>query len=260
MYFRRLNARGRLAYIAVVMLISLALAGIGFVWWAAQSAEPMPEALDALMSDEVVTVDYTLWLTFAPKAGSPTTGFIIYPGGRVDPRAYAPAAYALAADGYLVVIVPMPLNLAVFAPNSAEEVITAFPTIEHWAIGGHSLGGTMAANFAVEHPTEIGALVLWAAYPAAGSALAERNDLQVTSIYGTNDGLATVADIEGSKADLPPTTTYVTIEGGNHAQFGWYGPQDGDNPPTISRAAQQEMIVAATSQALAAVTEAETAE
>jgi hypothetical protein len=27
----------------------------------------------------------------------------------------------------------------------------------------------------------------------------------------------------------------VSIEGGNHAQFGWYGPQEGDNPATISR-------------------------
>ncbi|MCB0120849.1 MAG: hypothetical protein KDE58_01335, partial [Caldilineaceae bacterium] len=113
MYFRRLSTRGKITYIVTVILISLVVAGIGFAWWAAQAAEPMPEALAALVSDDQVTVDYTVWLTFTPTAQAPTSGFIFYPGGRVDPRAYAPAAHAIAAAGYLVVIVPMPLNLAV---------------------------------------------------------------------------------------------------------------------------------------------------
>jgi len=254
MYFRRLNTRGKITYIVTVILLSLVVAGIGFAWWAAQAAEPMPEALAALLSDDQVTVDYTVWLTFTPTTQAPTNGFIFYPGGRVDPRAYAPAAHAIAAAGYLVVIVPMPLNLAVLAPNRAEEVIAAFPAIKQWAIGGHSLGGTMAASFAADHPGAVNKLILWAAYPASSSSLANRDDLLVTTIYGTNDGLATVADIEAARPDLPPTTTYVPLEGGNHAQFGWYGPQTGDNTASISRAVQQEATIAATLQALAADT------
>jgi hypothetical protein len=38
----------------------------------------------------------------------------------------------------------------------------------------------------------------------------------------------------------------VAVQGGNHAQFGWYGPQDGDNAPAISREAQQGQVVEAT--------------
>jgi hypothetical protein len=38
---------------------------------------------------------------------------------------------------------------------------------------------------------------------------------------------------------------YVIIEGGNHAQFGDYGPQPGDNQATISRADQQAQTVEA---------------
>lgn len=250
MYFRKLSLRGRITYIFTVILISLTVAGIGFAWWAAQTAIAMPEALPALESNRDVLVDYTLWLTFTPTDHTPTSGFIFYPGGRVDPRAYAPAAQALAATGHLVVIVPMPLNLALLAPDRALEVMAAFPSINHWTLGGHSLGGTMAATFVAENPDAVESLVLWAAYPPAGVELAGQSDLAVTVIYGTNDGLATVADIEAARSLLPATAHFVPIEGGNHAQFGWYGVQSGDNEATISREMQQQAVIAATIQAL----------
>ena len=90
-------------------------------------------------------------MCFDPLITEPTTGLIFYPGGKVDARAYAPAAHAIAAQGYLVVITPMPLNLAVFGVDRAADVVKAFPSIKHWAIGGHSLGGSMAASFASKH-------------------------------------------------------------------------------------------------------------
>jgi len=76
-------------------------------------------------------------------------------GARVDARAYSPAGQAIAAEGYQVVIVPMPLNLAGFAINRASKVITAFPHIVHWVIGGHSHGGAMAASFAYNNPATV---------------------------------------------------------------------------------------------------------
>ena len=85
---------------------------------------------------------------------------IFYPGGRVDPRSYAPAARAIAAQGYLAVITPMPLNLAVFTPGRAAQVIAAYPEIHTWAIGGHSLGGAMAANFSHKSRRGAGAVLL----------------------------------------------------------------------------------------------------
>ncbi|MDQ3247653.1 MAG: alpha/beta hydrolase, partial [Chloroflexota bacterium] len=137
--------RVRRLLLGLLLLILLAVAG--FVIWALWTPTPMPEALAALASDPAVQVNIDDWLVFQPAAGSATTGFIFYPGGRVDARAYAPAAHAIAATGVLVVIVPMPLNLAVFAPNRADQVITAYPAIQRWAIGGHSLGGAMAATY-----------------------------------------------------------------------------------------------------------------
>lgn len=205
----------------------------------------MPEALAALQSDDQVQVETEPWLLFRPVGEEPTTGLILYPGGRVDPRAYAVAARALAGEGYQVVIVPMPLNLAVLAPGRVAEVMAAFPEVKHWAVGGHSLGGSMAARFAHQNPGVVQGLALWASYPASGNDLSDHH-LIATSIYGTRDGLATEEKIAASRTLLPPDTRWVPIEGGNHAQFGWYGPQAGDNPASISRQVQQEQIVAAT--------------
>jgi hypothetical protein len=217
----------------------------GFVIWAITPAGPMPEAMKALQSDVEVQVETEPWLVFRPLADDPMAGLALYPGGHVDPRSYAPAARALAEQGYLVAIVPMPLNLAVLAPDRAAEVMAAFPEIDRWAVGGHSLGGAMAARFAYQSPNTIDGLVLWAAYPASTDDLSSF-PLVVTSISATRDGLATPDKIAASRPLLPGGTRWVVIEGGNHAQFGSYGSQRGDGTATISRDEQQRQIVAAT--------------
>jgi pimeloyl-ACP methyl ester carboxylesterase len=229
--------------LAVFSLVAVLV--LGFVAWGSTPAKPMPEALIALQSNPQGSVTIDRWLTFQPTNMQPKTGFIFYPGARVDYRAYAPAAQAIANQGYLVVIVHMPLNLAVFQPDAAANVITAHPEIVHWVVGGHSLGGSMAANFVYTHPGAVEGLALWASYPAASNNLS-LSGVRVLSIFGTLDGLSTPAKIEASHALLPADTAFVPVEGGDHAQFAWYGPQSGDNPATISRENQQAQIVQAT--------------
>ncbi len=231
------------------ILIVLVVVFAGFVIWAETPPSPMPEAYNALTSDSSVTVSIGSWLVFAPVSSNASTGFIIYPGGRVDFRSYAPAAHAIAAEGYLVIIPLMPLNLAVFGVGTANDVVGHYPNISSWAIGGHSLGGTMAAQFAFENPSKIKGLVLWAAYPASGTDLSKSN-LLVTTIHGSNDGLVSTVQIDDSLKLLPPSTVRVEIAGANHAQFGWYGDQAGDNAATITREAQQNLTVNATVQLL----------
>ncbi len=229
-----------LAFLAVVVLLLS-----GFIIWAETPLGPSPEAEAALASDMQVRVTTANWLVFEPANTQPTTGLIIYPGGHVDYRAYAPQARAIAAQGYLVVVPHMPLNLAVFDPGVAGRVIAKYPHIQQWAVGGHSLGGSMAANFIAGNPGAAGGLVLWASYPAGSDDLS-RQDLKVVSIYASNDGVASLDDIRGAQSLLPAATQWVEIAGGNHAQFGWYGPQGGDNPAGIDPLAQQEQTVAAT--------------
>ncbi len=225
-----------------------------FALWASLIPAPMAEALEAMRSDAQVLVGAEPWLTFQPTSGDPQAGLIFYPGGRVDPRAYAPMARAMAENGYLAVIVPMPLNLAIFSPERAAEVIEAYPDIESWAVGGHSLGGAMAAQYAGQHPTQVAGLLLLAAYPASNNDLSSL-DLLVTSIYATADGLATPDKIKASEMLLPADTVWVAIEGGNHSQFGWYGFQNGDNPAGLSRQEQQAIMISATMDLLMRVKE-----
>jgi hypothetical protein len=232
-----------LASSIVFVLFILAIGG--FVVWANDASGPMPEAVQALESTNTVQVETEPWLIFKPVGQEPTTGYIFYPGGKVDPRSYAPMAQSIAEQGYLVVIPPMPLNLAVLAPGEAADVIAAFPEIETWVIGGHSLGGSMAANYAKKHPDQISGLALLASYPASSDDLSQ-NDLEVLSMYGSHDQVADYAKIYASKALLPADTRFIPVEGGNHAGFGWYGPQSGDGEATISRKEQQAQVVQAT--------------
>ncbi len=232
-------------WILVAALALILIGAAGFVIWASNPLGPAPEALAALQSDEQVQVEQGDWLVFRPTSSEPSDGLIIYPGGRVDYRSYAPVARGIAAQGYLVVIPPMRLNLAVFSPDRASDVINDYPEIENWTISGHSLGGTMAASYALQHPQTISGLVLWASYPAGNNSLAQAN-LAVASISASEDGLATPADIEASRPLLPSTTKWTEIMGGNHAQFGAYGTQPGDGQATISQQEQHSQIIEAT--------------
>ena len=225
-----------------------------------ESHPPMPEALEAMDSDlrvEVETVEVAEWeegsnfyFVFKPKHSNPTIGFIFYPGGLVDPRAYAPPAHAIAAQGYLTVIVKMKRDLAVLSADRADKIISDYAGIKTWIIGGHSIGGSFACYYAQKHTDVIDGVVLWAAWPSEGFRL-DGTDLKAIVIYGTNDGHPD--DIKAGAEHLPEGTPFVEIEGGNHTQCGYYWDgvnenyvQDGDNPADISREDQQRIIVQST--------------
>jgi dienelactone hydrolase len=239
--------------IVLTVLLVLVVAVSGFIVWAETPLGPMSEALEALESDSYVVVTKGKWLVFRPAQDGAEAGFIMYPGGRVDYRSYAPVARGIAAEGYLVVIVRMPLNLAVFGSGAARDVLSAFPEVDAWAVGGHSLGGSMAARFVYRNPSAVDGLILWASYPASGDDLSDR-DIAVATIYGTKDGLATYDKIERSLGLLPLDALIVGIDGGNHAQFGSYGPQGGDDEASITREQQQSQIIEATFQLLRKIT------
>ncbi len=227
-----------------VLIIPLAILA-GFLIWASTPLGPMPEALNALQSSTSVHIFIDRWLIFKPTTNTKNTGVIIYPGGRVDPRSYAPSAQELSSLGYLTVIVPMPLNLAVFGSEQATDVMLAFPEIKNWVIIGHSLGGTMAARYTLRHQDNVAAIILWGSYPAEDDDLSKLEILSM-SIFGTLDGLTTLQDINSSRHLLPENTIWIPIQGGNHAQFGWYSDQPGDKTALISREAQQQMVIDAT--------------
>ena len=203
-----------------------------------------PAAEDAMVSDDVVSVTEQNgnWV-FAPE--SPTAGLIFYPGGKVENTAYAPLLHDLAEDGILCVLVKMPCNLAVLDRNAADSIPERFSEVTDWYIGGHSLGGAMAASYAAKHTDELDGLVLLAAYSTADLT---DSGLRAYSTYGSEDGVLNHEKYEADRTNLPQDTTETVIDGGCHAGFGSYGAQKGDGTPTISAEEQQRQ----TADALAA--------
>lgn len=224
----------------LLVLLSALFAGfIVFLAWGMTPLGPDDVALEAMVSGGDVTVqDNGEFLVFTPVSNQPITALIIYPGGHIDYRSYSPIARQIAGRGYQVAIVRMPLSLPVFGVNKADEVIAAYPGIRYWVIGGHSLGGSMAASYARAHPFRVQGLFLWASYPQ------ERDDLSATdlkglSTYGSDDMVLNMENLNSTLDLLPPGTIRQVIDGGNHAQFGNYGAQPGDGIATISSEDQQ---------------------
>jgi len=234
-----------LGLVALVVVVA-----IGFIIWAETPSPPGTDAMAALQSDSAVQViDHGSYISFEPTGQESTTAFLFYPGGHVDLRAYSPILRRIAERGYLVVLVRVNLNLAFFDIEAGAPVLRDFPGITTWVTGGHSLGGVASAYFAHNHP-EVRGIVFWASYPADDRL--KNTDIRVLSIYGTEDGgLDHGAKIEEYKAFEPADTEFIVIQGGNHAQFGDYGPQPGDNPATISPESQWQQTTEATVQFLA---------
>jgi hypothetical protein len=154
------------------------------------------------------------------------------------------AAHQIATQGYLVVIFQAPLNPVVLDPTVALELITGYPEILCKPVGVHWLGGSMAANYALSHLAFVQGLVLSASSPASSDTLSS-SGMKGLSVSSTLDGLSTPAKIQASLTLFAADTTFIPIEGGNHAQLGWYGSQPGDNHATITRKTPKDQIVRA---------------
>jgi pimeloyl-ACP methyl ester carboxylesterase len=148
----------------------------------------------------------------------------------------------------------MPFNIAVFRPNVAAKIVAAHPEIRRWAIGGHSVGGAMAAQFTHTHSESIDGLAIWASYPP-GNADLSGLAIPALSIYGSREITVTDESVAERKHLLPPDTRYVRIEGGDHHQFGSYVIDPGEHRATLDRAAQHEQIVQETLALLKQVSE-----
>ncbi|NTU71728.1 MAG: alpha/beta hydrolase [Coriobacteriia bacterium] len=243
-----------LAWLGGIVLVVLVGGVAAGVWWGTHPLGPSTAALAALESDSGVRVAKTGsgW-EFAPASGAePTSALIYYPGGHVDARSYARYARDLAAKGHLVVVPIMPLSLAVLNASAADTVIATHPSISSWVIGGHSLGGAMAAQYVAQNRGLLSGLVLQGAYAAPGTDLSAETLMVLTQV-GTLDTVVSQENLSAGRALLPPSARYEDLQGGNHAQFGDYGPQPGDTAnPTMSADEQRRLAVEGTAQVLEA--------
>lgn len=232
-------------WIALGVVGALLLA-IGIWLLPMRAGEASREILDYTQMDVMTVVDDGHSLTFCPLYPTETKAIIFYPGAKVDYHAYTPIMYQIAQAGVPVVVMKMPLNLAFFDPNAADDIIDApyficQNEISEWYVGGHSLGGAMAAQYAAENPDKITGLILWGSYPGSNLDLTN-SSLRVLSIYGSADGLTSLAEIEESRSRVPLTSKFYGISGANHAQFGDYGVQSGDGEALIDPSQQWVLI------------------
>ncbi len=174
-------------------------------------------------------------LAFEPDDAE--VGFIFYPGGKVEYTAYVPLMSSLAEEGVLCILLEMPFNLAVLDMNAASGLTEDHPEIAEWYIGGHSLGGSMAASFLANNTDDFDGLILLGSYSTAEITL------PVLSVYGSEDNVLNREKYEEYKPNITSSLTETVIEGGCHAYFGMYGEQDGDGIPAISNGEQIELTV-----------------
>ncbi len=209
----------RLTGMPLVLLTAVLLAVAALVIYSRQTVAADPRAERAFDPDETMRVTRDAWVSFRPRDVEPATGVIFYPGGKVEPAAYAPILRALAERGMLVALVPMPLNLAILAPDRGADVMRRNPAVRHWFIAGHSFGGVMAARFAFDRRDSLAGLILWAAFPERSVDLAD-TALPVLSVYGTQDEITAPQEILTARAVLPDGATLAAIEGADHWSFG----------------------------------------
>ena len=213
----------------IVLLVLAVLAGT-FFWYVSDYYPADEIALEVLAQDGTIEVQDDL--TILSPSYPTDTAVIFYPGAKVEAEAYLPLLTKIRQTGVTCILVHMPFRMAIFDANAAEEVMEQFPDIRHWYIAGHSMGGAMASQFAADHPDQVDGLILLGAY--------------IYGDYPPEKTLTVYGSLNQSVEDkIDYTENIVEIEGGNHAQFGNYGPQKGDLPATISAEEQQARTVAA---------------
>ena len=191
-------------------------------------------ALAAVKTEQRVSVSQTAygWFFDGP---SEDNVLVFYPGAKVEETAYAPLMRQLAVRGVDVCIVKMPFRLAFFGLNKATDVFGLY-NYKNRYIGGHSLGGAMAAEYAAGHGEDLTGVILLAAYPTKPLD----PSLLLLSVYGSEDGVLNTQKVAEGRGFAPARYTEQIIEGGNHAQFGNYGVQKGDGVAAVSAGEQQE--------------------
>lgn len=220
------------------VLILILVAALGFYIWSQQTYKPTAQLKNLVTTEDYKKVD-DLYV-FQPQQKS-DFGIILYPGAKVEPLAYGYIAKELQQQGYLVVIPTMRFNMAIFEEKKADSIIKRYGDVRRWVIGGHSLGGVVAASYTKNNPDHIAGLFLYASYPSKNIDFSTSN-LPTLSIFGELDEVSPPKDIFAHQSNLSTSAVLHEIIGGNHAGFGMYGKQADDGEPTISNLNQQKQV------------------
>lgn len=223
-------------WIALVVIALVVSCSVGFaVYFADYYHAALGNDAYTESSEAVPVLQESSFTAFGDASSK--TGFIFYPGAKVESAAYAPLMADIADQGILSISVQMPFNFAFFDTDAAARVMAAYPSIEHWFIGGHSLGGVVASTWAAKHADQVDGVIFLASYPSDDLS---GTDLRALSLYGSEDRVLNRESYEAAASKWPPSFTEMVIPGANHGQFGNYGVQAGDGTAAISAPEQWE--------------------
>lgn len=214
----------------VTVAILLVLIVGSFFWYVSDYYRAEEMALLVMAQDN--TIETKDNLTILSPSYPTDKALIFYPGAKVEAEAYLPLLDQIRQTGLTCILVHMPFRMAIFGSNLADDVIEQFPNINQWYIGGHSMGGAMASQYASKHQDKVEGLILLGAY-----IYGDYPDEKTLTVYGSLN--------QSVEDHINYTENIVKISGGNHAQFGNYGPQKGDLEATISAEEQQAQTVTA---------------
>lgn len=231
--------------------IGLGIFWLGVIAWLFYNMQAKELETSVLESDHRVHIQNTSHaLLFTPAVDTMEAALMLYPGALVDPKAYAPMARAISEAGYRTIILKLPYRMA-FLNSQQERVfqqtldyINSDTLRRKWIVGGHSRGGKLAAIFSRDYKKALDGLLLIGTSHPREFDLSDLT-IDVTKIYGSNDGLASEEEVNTFAINLPTVMHRVRIAGGNHRQFAYYGYQLGDGSADISRKEQQQIMIRA---------------
>ena len=203
----------------------------GFFVYGQIYSHAQPPATDYINGTDTVNVTKTSNGLLLDGYGN-DTAIIFYPGAKIEYTAYLPLLTDLAENGVDCYLVEMPFNLAFFGTNSADTLIEN-SNYTHYYMAGHSLGGAMAGSYVNGTENKIDGLIYLSAH------IEKEINVPVLSVLGTNDGIINMESYKKAKPMVKDNFTEVLIDGGNHAQFAYYGPQKGDGEAKITPENQQ---------------------
>ncbi|NQX34803.1 alpha/beta hydrolase [Herbiconiux sp. VKM Ac-2851] len=234
--------------VALAIATLLVAVVVGFLVDAHTTYAAELEPVQAVAADPAVDIAWTHGdVVMTPTGPANGTGLVFLAGAKVDPLAYADKLSGIVDAGTTVVIVRPILNFAIFEFRPFSTFTDLAPGVDDWYVGGHSLGGVKACQYATD--ADVRGLVLLGSYCAGDLS---DSGIPVLSVSGSEDGLSTPAKIDASRADLPADARFVVIEGANHASFGDYGPQPGDGTASIDDERMRARLTTALDDFLAA--------
>ncbi len=224
---------------SVLLLVIIAFATI--LTWMLFPSRATAESLTEAKAVPGLTLEETTEYYQLSNNGASTTdqALIFYPGAHVASNAYLAKLAPQAVRGVTVFVVKSPLQFAIFDPGAAGRIIAAHTGVKRWYVGGHSLGGVVACMYAKDHVSQLSGLFFFGSYCSGDIS---GTTLPVLSLGGSQDGLSTPAKIQAAKHLNPPSALYLVIPGADHADFGDYGKQFGDQPSTTTRLEVKQAI------------------